>query len=187
MDYNVPRRGARTSEPQPTTTPSTPAPAPTVAQRSKSTKRSSDGSGMVKWAIVAVVVLAVLALAWFGWKQVGSSSSLIDRDKYQAVFLTNGQVYFGKLQNSSGDHLVLQKIFYLQASNTPADTSESKNPQEAKDQTSGDVQLIKLGTEVHGPTDEMVISREQVLFFENLKDDGNVSLSIKQYYEANKE
>jgi hypothetical protein len=41
--------------------------------------------------------------------------------------------------------------------------------------------LIKLGNEVHGPEDSMVIERSQVLFFENLKNDGKVVDSINKY------
>lgn len=186
MDYNTPRRGGRAPEQRQTAAlapaPSpAPQPAPTTTQRKPIA--TNNRQSPVKWIVIALVVVALLALLWFGWKQMAGASGMIDRNKYQAVFLTNGQVYFGKLQNSRGDYLVLNNIFYLQASNAEGENSE--NPQETEaDRTSGDVQLIKLGTEVHGPTDEMVISREQVLFFENLKDDGNVSQSIKQYYES---
>ena len=43
----------------------------------------------------------------------------------------------------------------------------------------------KLGQEIHGPEDEMIISKDHVLFYENLKSDGKVSQSIEQYKKAN--
>jgi ABC-type Zn uptake system ZnuABC Zn-binding protein ZnuA len=43
------------------------------------------------------------------------------------------------------------------------------------------VQLIKLGSEVHGPEDAMMIAKAQVLFYENLKPDGKVAQSISKY------
>ena len=67
--------------------------------------------------------------------------------------------------------------FYLQTKTTTA----SGNPQTTSDQSATDVQLIKLGSEIHGPNDEMIISKSQVLFFENLKKDSKVSTSIDQY------
>ncbi len=126
-----------------------------------------------------VVVLGFVAGGWFYYQSTVSAQ--IDNSEYQAVFFTNGQVYFGKLQNLSGGYYKLTDIFYLQASTTGA---ASGNPQSTSQ--SADVQLIKLGSEVHGPVDEMVINREQVLFFENLKKDGKVTASIDKYNNSKK-
>ena len=41
--------------------------------------------------------------------------------------------------------------------------------------------LQKLGSELHGPEDQMVINRDQVQFWENLKDDGQVVKAITTY------
>lgn len=142
------------------------------------------GGGLKGRLAIVLIGLVALALliggAWMLNQRI--NPGLVDGDKYQAVFLTNGQVYFGKIENPNADYVRLTNIFYLQA------TDAGSNPQQTEEgatEPTNDVQLIKLGTEVHGPTDEMLIAREQVLFFENLKDDGNVSQSIKSYYEAN--
>ena len=127
--------------------------------------------------LLPLLVVVLLVAGVFGYMQFGPS--LIAKDQYQAVFLTNGQVYFGKLSRSSGSYYKLSNVFYLQT--TTGNDEESNNPQEAG--ANPDVQLIKLGNEVHGPEDSMVIERSQVLFFENLKDDGKVVSSIKQYQE----
>lgn len=128
-------------------------------------------------------IAALLMVGVIGWLVYQSGMpATIDRSKYQAVFLSNGQVYFGKLQTLSGGYFKLTDIFYLQAQNKDA----SKNPQDAAAAQAQDVQLIKLGSEVHGPDDEMVIDKDQILFFENLKKDGKVSDSIKQYLEQKK-
>jgi len=119
---------------------------------------------------------------WFVWSNMTSGGPGIDSSKYQAVFFTNGQVYFGKLQASGGDYIKLTDIYYLQ-SQQAGGNEESGNPQEtATDQSN--VQLIKLGDEIHGPEDEMIISKSQVLFYENLKPDGKVAQSIKKFKES---
>jgi len=41
--------------------------------------------------------------------------------------------------------------------------------------------LVKLGKELHGPADDMEISRAQILFFENLKNDGEVAKAIQKF------
>ncbi len=128
--------------------------------------------GLILGAIILIGGLVFGGLMYFK----SASASIIDTDKYQAVFLSNGQVYFGKLQALNTEYIKLTDIFYLQ---TKSDT-KSGNPQATS--TESDVQLIKLGSEVHGPDDQMVISKDQILFFENLKTDGTVSKSIVKYH-----
>ena len=127
-------------------------------------------------AIVAVVILGALGL--FAWNNAQNASLAVDAGKYQAVFFTNGQVYFGKLKAFNGDYMKLTDIYYLQTQATGE--TDSENPQQTSTDQN-DVQLIKLGDEIHGPEDSMVISKDQVLFYENLKPDGKVSQSIEQY------
>lgn len=131
-----------------------------------------------KLIVSGIIALAVVILGICGWMWFkGNTSEGIDNSKYQAVFFTNGQVYFGKLKPFNDKYLKLTNVYYLQNKTEEAD---SKNPQ-ATAEDGSDVQLIKLGNEVHGPADEMIISRDQVLFFENLKSDGKVSESIGQF------
>lgn len=96
-----------------------------------------------------------------------SLASAINSSEYQAVFLTNGQVYFGKLSAPGGDYYYLRHIYYL-ASQAPL---QSGRPPSQR--------LIKLGNELHGPEDLMVINRGQILFVENLKPSGQVSRAIQ--------
>lgn len=129
-------------------------------------------------AIIVGVLVAIAVIALSGWfLQRSSTAATIDNDKYQAVFFTNGQVYFGKLDQVNAGYFKLTDVFYIQAQEA---SGNSENPQQtASDST--DIRLIKLGSEVHGPDDEMIISKEQILFFENLKKDGKVSDSIIKY------
>jgi hypothetical protein len=132
-------------------------------------------------AIAGLILLGALVLGGL-FLYRSSTGAAIDSSKYQAVFFTNGQVYFGKLQSVNSSYMKLTDIFYLQ---TQTDDT-SKNPQATTDKQSSDVQLVKLGNEVHGPVDEMIISKDQVLFFENLKKDGKVSDSITKYQNQKK-
>mgnify|MGYP003606427899 CR=1 FL=1 len=129
--------------------------------------------------ILASVIVALLVIfgGWAFFTNTTNAGAAIDGSKYQAVFFTNGQVYFGKLHAFNDDYMKLDNIFYLQ---TKTVATDPKNPQKTTDE-SNDVQLIKLGDEIHGPQDEMVISKAQILFYENLKADGKVATSISQY------
>lgn len=109
----------------------------------------------------------------------GFGSAKVDKKAYQAVFLTNGQVYFGRLDDINSEYVTLKDIFYLQISQT-----DEEGLQPADDQKQPQVTLVKLGRdELHGPQDVMFISRDQVLFWENLKDKDNskVTKAIEDY------
>ena len=135
--------------------------------------------------LLGIIVLALVAAAgWFAWSNMQNTATAIDTSKYQAVFFTNGQVYFGKLKSFNKDYLKLTGIFYLQTQSSGEAASD--NPQKTTTEQTSNVQLIKLGEEVHGPQDEMVISRSQVLFYENLKSDGKVALGIDKYNNGSK-
>jgi len=128
--------------------------------------------------ILAIIVLAAIigGLAWASLNNKNAGTG-IDKSKYQAVFFTNGQVYFGKLSTLNDEYLKLTDIYYLQ---TQTEGETEANPQQTSTDQS-DVQLIKLGEEIHGPEDEMVLSKDQLLFYENLKVDGKVAQSIEAY------
>ena len=105
-----------------------------------------------------------------------SGSNISD---YTAVFLTNGQVYFGKMYSSSADSVDLRAIYYLQVNSTASNLQDGKTP--ASPAASPDISLVKLGNELHGPNDRMVINRQQVLFTESLKSDSKVVTAINNY------
>jgi len=128
----------------------------------------------IVWVLYAVVIIALAYLLFvtkgFGiWKNAGTG---LNSKQYQAVFLTNGQVYFGKLSLNSAKEATMSDIYYLQVQQVqpkPEDQSQSK------------LTLIKLGNEIHGPDDKMNINMDQILFWENLKDEGKVVQAIKKY------
>ena len=85
---------------------------PTALTRPYSARGHSEDRAKKGWfvkAVVIVVALAVLAAGLWGYNAL-SQGTLIDSGKYQAVFLTNGQVYFGKLSRVNGETYKLVKI-----------------------------------------------------------------------------
>lgn len=131
------------------------------------------------WPLIGIVIILAAAAGWFVWSNKSGGAVAIDSSKYQAVFFENGQIYFGKLQSVNSDYMKLTDIFYLQ-SQQPTEEKDATNPQKTSSSQTN-VQLIKLGDEIHGPEDEMVISKDQVLFYENLKPDGKVAQSIEKF------
>jgi len=125
--------------------------------------------------LIVIIVAAVALVGLVAWLLRPSSvaPNFVDTSKYQAVFLTDGQVYFGKVKSSNNDYLKLVEVYYPQKKATDAKDKAAE--------VNTDVQLIKLGGEIQGPEDEMIINKQQVLYIENLKADGMVTKSIKSY------
>lgn len=137
--------------------------------------------------IIATVVLVVLVLIG-GWYLLGRYTNLNlpgvagDRtaSSWQAIFLANGQVYFGKVSKITRADLILNDIYYLQVVDQPL-----QRTQEGETEVGGQVQqeltLIKLGNELHGPTDQMIINRDHILLTEKLRRDSRVVQAIEDY------
>ena len=123
--------------------------------------------------IISLVIIAILIAVALSGK--GGGSGEVSLDDYQAVFLDNGQVYFGKVVNPHSDYVLLKDIYYIQLK------QGLQSQQEDGTTAPPDITLIKLGKELHGPQDEMYITKEHVLFIENLKDDSKVLQAIKAH------
>jgi uncharacterized membrane protein YhaH (DUF805 family) len=163
------------------------APAP-MAPHAK--RKHIDWNGRVvriEWFIFSVLV-AIVLLITIGWSIFSGSSigyseaNQIDTTKYQAVFLNGGSTsgsvayttYFGHVTKLTNQYMILKNVYYLTT------TTSGTNSQQVQPQ------LTKLGCQqLHSPYDEMVINRNQVAFWENLKDNGKVVSAIKQFISQN--
>jgi hypothetical protein len=91
----------------------------------------------------------------------------IDTD-YKAVFLDNGQVFFGKLEEQGPSYVLLSDVFYVQ----------SQVVQQEKDKKEVRNILIKRGNEWHGP-DRMYINMSHVVVVEPVGANSKVAQLIK--------
>lgn len=133
-----------------------------------------EGKGImmiVSKIIALVIVLVVVFGGWAYYTGAMETKQTIDKDTFQAVFLSNGQVYFGKLENVGPAYLVLNDVYYLQVQEIQPQPEEDNGSQ---------IQLIRLGNEVHQPEPNMTISKDHVLFWENLKEDSRVVETIRE-------
>jgi hypothetical protein len=118
---------------------------------------------LIALILVVLVVRTQLFRAGISTLFAPSAAEAIDRSSYQAVFLTNGATYFGRLQEQGDQWFLLTDVFYLTASDESG------------------TQLIKRGSEAQGPKEPMIIPRDQILFIENLRDDGDIVTLIKKF------
>lgn len=154
--------------------------------RSNHVVRAEGGQSLLtKILIVILIIVSLCGILWFGGRALSTvtADSNVKTKQFQAVFLTNGQVYFGKLSKVNNGYVKLTNIYYLQVSSSGSQsTVQPSNSSTAQQQVS----LAKLGGELHGPEDSMFINRDQMLFWENLKSDGKVVQAISNYQSTKK-
>lgn len=113
---------------------------------------------------IAAFLVGFIAIAIVWWAI--PKGQQINRDGYQGVYLTNGQWYFGKLQNTEGTYLYMASPYMSQSTTGQAtDTSGA---------------ITKVKGQLWGPEDSIAIRADQVSFWQNLRDDSKVSQAIKE-------
>jgi len=115
----------------------------------KSAARAPDWRTVVRW-VLPPAILGVLLAA----NVDRSSLPIVGTERLSAVILLDGQAYFGHLEESIGDSVVLRDVYYLQ----DARSSTTQLP----------LALVKRGTEAHAPADGMRIRRREILIIERV-------------------
>ena len=96
-----------------------------------------------------LVVLVILGAIVCGIVRYSGGPD-IDKSSYQAVMMTNGIAYYGKIDSTYGKYITLSDVFYLQQS--------AGNP----------LALIRFANETQGPQNMIYINKSQVSFLYNL-------------------
>ena len=115
-----------------------------------------------------IVTALVVALGGFvALAYLVPQGERINGKGYQVVYLASGQAYFGKLQNTDGNYLVLDNAY------TASDQTGTQD--NAQSQTA----LVKVSEQVYGPEDSLSIKADQVVFWQNLRGDSKVVQAIE--------
>ena len=117
----------------------------------------------ILWGLAGLLLILALAMHIVGRVRHRAESFATP---YQAVLLTNGAVYFGKLSGYGGPHPVLTEVYYV-VSQTDPETKKVTN------------MLVKRGKELHGP-DRMYLTPNQILFVEPVGTGSKVAELIQQ-------
>lgn len=137
--------------------------------------KAKDVKQYIPYIIIGILLLTLLFMLFRGQGSAISGLENVKKDQYQAVFLANGQVYFGKIKDMSDKQVSMTNIYYLQEQGQ----AQTEQPEQKDKNNTNQMSLTKLGKEVHGPEDNLYIERSQVLFWENLTPDSQVVKSIK--------
>jgi hypothetical protein len=120
---------------------------PAMEAPGKVNQEPEGGSSRVIFFAALMVALAVIVAAWM----VSRPSAVSFDQTYQAVLLSNGQVYFGRLEGYGTEKPVLREVYYVQSG-----LNDQKQPTNI---------LLKRGKEWHGP-DRMYLNPRQIIMVE---------------------
>jgi hypothetical protein len=93
--------------------------------------------------------LATLAVAFSFVRWWDFTLPSVGHQRYQAVFLANGQTYFGRYYDRLGPYVKVVAPYYIQTDG-------------------GSSRIVRRGSELHGPETEMLIPKSAILFVEDL-------------------
>jgi small nuclear ribonucleoprotein (snRNP)-like protein len=134
-------------------------------------KRGEDSMQKMTGAFTAVIAISLAVLvAVFVYQNALARAVPELTTPYHAVALTNGQVYFGRIESLDGTYTVLRDVFYIQ-SRVNSETKQVSNL------------LVKRGGEWHGP-DRMIVNKQHVVLIEPVKDDSQVAKLIAEQTKA---
>ena len=121
----------------------------------------------------AVIILAGVYFYFFvGNKQVAPAEETVGTSWYR-VELINKEVYYGQVDDTGADPIVIRKVYY-----NYDQLNKETLPEEAG---SGSLKLVKRGKEAYGPDDAMSIVRTQVIKMEELAENSKVLKAILDY------
>jgi hypothetical protein len=126
-------------------------------------KKTRNSNARTVRAALAAALVVLGAAAWSGCSKARQAAPA-PGSGYSAVLMTNGTVYFGKLEGLGSPYPVLRDVYYVQSSVNP----------ETKLVTSV---LVRRGREWHSP-DHMIINEKSIMLVEPVGQDSKVAQLI---------
>lgn len=122
-----------------------------------------------QFKILSYLLLFICTIILFQGCYKKSDQKINIDTEYKAVFLDNGQVFFGRIEEVGSSYLVLKDVFYVQ----------SQVFEQEKDKREVTNILIKRGNEWHGP-DRMYVNSNHITIIEPVGPSSRVGELIKE-------
>ena len=111
---------------------------------------------------LAIFIAAVVFTQWWDF-----TLPSLGRGQYQAVFLANGQTYFGRYYDRIGAYAKIEDVYYLQQT---AGATEGQT----------DTKVVRRGKELHAPAARMLVPKSAILFVEDLTSSSPIAQFMRQ-------
>jgi len=145
----------------------------------KAPKHVKNINGYGKAILVFTILIFVLVLIFVSislW-QDGTARNTIQllkyRGSYQAVFLTNGQAYFGNITEITNEYILLKDPYSIKV--------QQKQTDEEGQAKQSEIKLLSIEDEFYKPEGYMLIEKSAINFIEELKDSSQIIDIIENY------
>ncbi len=129
---------------------------------------------LVLTTLIFVLILIFTSISFWQNGTVRNTIQLLKyRGSYQAVFLNNGQVYFGNIVELTNEYVILEDPYSIKVQQTQAD--------EDGETTGSEVKLLSIEDEFYKPEGYMLIERSGILLIEELQDTSQIIEIIENY------
>ncbi len=140
-------------------------------------KHTTGKGRAVKVVLIILVFMVIVAFIGISLWQDGTfrniSQSIRFKSSYQAIFLSNGQLYFGKITEITNEYIMMDSPHFLQLAQEPGEQVEPEVQPEMK--------LISIKDEFHKPKDFVMIEKSSVIFIEELRDVSQIADAIENF------
>jgi len=140
-------------------------------------RKHSAGNGraskLVFIILIFVIVVTFMCISlWQDGTFRNISQTIGFKNTFQAVFLSNGQLYFGKITEMTNEYIMMENPHFLQLAQEQAEIEEGVQPE---------MQLISIKDEFHKPKDFVLIEKSSVIFIEELRDASQIADAIQNF------
>ena len=139
-----------------------------------------DQKAMRFYMLVFMVAVVILGLYLVYSKYISDSTTAVPTisfldEKFYGVFLDDGDIYFGKISDKESVFVTVDEAFYLkitQETQTDSNGGIVEVPQ---------LNLVKVGNEIHKPLGNIEIQRSHIVSIQELAPGSEVIKVMKSY------
>jgi hypothetical protein len=134
-----------------------------------------DNSNLIKKIVSILAIVLVLGTAYFMLARHSNNQPKTNGNQtgsWYAVKLDNGDMYYGQIDNTSADPVVMRNVYYDY--DQVNKTTNGTNP-------TGNLRLVKKGKETYGPSGTMEIYHVKIVSLDLLGSDSKVLRAILDY------
>jgi len=139
--------------------------------------KNINGYGKAILVFTILIFVSVLIFVSISLWQDGTARNTIQllkyRGSYQAVFLTNGQAYFGNITEITNEYILLKDPYSIKV--------QQKQTDEEGQAKQSEIKLLSIEDEFYKPEGYMLIEKSAINFIEELKDSSQIIDIIENY------
>lgn len=139
--------------------------------------KNINGYGKAILVFTILIFISVLIFVSISLWQDGTARNTIQllkyRGSYQAVFLTNGQAYFGNITEITNEYILLKDPYSIKV--------QQKQTDEEGQTKQSEIKLLSIEDEFYKPKGYMLIEKSAINFIEELKNSSQIIDIIENY------